>query len=136
MIKMTRFCDACKKEIKGNEVFYRFTLSKFCGEDKIEFEDVEADFCGKCVTKALNTLRGEEPEKRTKEVEETQPKTRKRKPLDTGKILALHKAGWTYKMIAEEMHCSMSTIYNVLINARCKRKEEDHDLEGSDTEQA
>lgn len=36
----------------------------------------------------------------------------KRKKLDDGKMLALRKAGWTYKRISEEMGCSEQTVIN------------------------
>ncbi len=36
-----------------------------------------------------------------------------RKPrIDHGKIMALHKAGWTLKNIADEMGCSAQTVLN------------------------
>lgn len=36
----------------------------------------------------------------------------KRKKLDDGKMLALRRAGWTYKKISDEMHCSEQTVIN------------------------
>ena len=40
--------------------------------------------------------------------------TSKRKKIDRGKIIALHKAGWSGKKIADEMRCSIGTVYNVI----------------------
>ena len=42
----------------------------------------------------------------------TAPK--KAKPIDKGKIGALHKAGWSIADIMDEMKCSKATVYNVL----------------------
>ena len=53
------------------------------------------------------TIAEEKPEK-------AKPKKR-RKPkvdLDVGKMMALFKAGWSYKAIADEIGCSASTAYN------------------------
>lgn len=36
----------------------------------------------------------------------------KRQKLDDGKMLALRRAGWTYKAISEEMGCSEQTVIN------------------------
>lgn len=41
---------------------------------------------------------------------------RKRTPVDKGKILALHNAGWDNKKIADEMGCSVSTVYRIITN--------------------
>lgn len=40
--------------------------------------------------------------------------TSKRKNIDRGKIIALHKAGWSGRKIADEMGCSVGTVYNVI----------------------
>lgn len=37
-----------------------------------------------------------------------------KKKIDRGKVLALHKAGWTGKKIAEEMQCSEGLISTIL----------------------
>lgn len=42
----------------------------------------------------------------------------KRKPVDTGKILALHNAGWTNKAIAEEMKMSEKMVWYYIDKAR------------------
>lgn len=44
-------------------------------------------------------------------------KTSKKK-IDHGKVLALHKAGWTGRKIAEEMQCSEALISMILKEAR------------------
>ena len=47
------------------------------------------------------------------------------KKLDTGKIIALRKAGWQIDKIAEEMRCSTSSIYRVIKQEEDKEKELD-----------
>ncbi|MBQ6371224.1 MAG: helix-turn-helix domain-containing protein [Firmicutes bacterium] len=39
---------------------------------------------------------------------------KKRTPVDKGKILALHNAGWEVKKIADEMDCSAATVYRII----------------------
>lgn len=38
----------------------------------------------------------------------------KRKPIDTGKLMALHNAGWPSRKIADELKVSPSTVLNYL----------------------
>lgn len=46
---------------------------------------------------------------------ELEPAAKKgKKQIDAGKIRALHKAGWSAKKIADEMRCSVATVYNHL----------------------
>ncbi len=42
----------------------------------------------------------------------------KRKPVDVGKILALHNAGWTNKAIAEEMKMGGKMVWYYIDKAR------------------
>lgn len=44
-------------------------------------------------------------------------KTTKKK-IDTGKIKALKKAGWSVPKIADEMRCSVATVYNHLAEGK------------------
>ena len=44
----------------------------------------------------------------------TQPKTKAQPSVDHGKIMALHKAGWTVAKIADELGCSGQTVRNHL----------------------
>lgn len=44
--------------------------------------------------------------------EEPKPKKAPKKPLDHGKIIALHKAGWSMAKIADEMNCSQGAVYS------------------------
>ncbi len=52
------------------------------------------------------------------EPEKEAPKKAKRKPIDTGKVKALRKAGWSLQKIADEMGCSMQNISKILIREK------------------
>lgn len=45
-----------------------------------------------------------------KAIVKTKPKPKKKKEVDSGKIKALRKAGWSMTKIADEMRCSISTV--------------------------
>lgn len=54
----------------------------------------------------LETLRKYGIELDTKEVRE--------KPIDEGKVMALHKAKWSQKKIADKMECSQGRISQII----------------------
>jgi len=77
------------------------------------------EFCTEKILAALLELKGPKEE----EPKEEKPK---RKRIDQGKVLALAKAGWTVAKIADEMDCSVQSVYNALnaLNALKKEAEE------------
>lgn len=52
----------------------------------------------------------EKKQKKEEQKQEQKPK----KLLDTPKMVALRKAGWTYEKIADEMGCSIQTVINYI----------------------
>ena len=65
----------------------------------------------------------EDPESDQKEPEKVQKEVKSvRKRIDTGKVIALYKAGWKQKDIAEEIGCYESTISTCLKKARAEGK--------------
>ena len=60
-----------------------------------------------------------DPESDQKESEKVKPV---RKRIDAGKVVALYKAGWKQKDIAEEIGCYESTISTCLKKARAEGK--------------
>ena len=48
-------------------------------------------------------------------------KNKRQQPVDTGKIMALRNAGWSYKKIAEEMRVSEGTVYNRVKEMEAKK---------------
>lgn len=63
------------------------------------------------IWKYLNEPVLEEKKETKKEVPPKQIQKAKKK-LDTPKMVALRKAGWTYEKIADEMGCSTQTVIN------------------------
>ena len=57
----------------------------------------------------LNEQTGEEKKQKKEEPKQEQ---KPKKLLDTPKMVALRKAGWTYEKIADEMGCSPQTVIN------------------------
>lgn len=126
MVKTVYYCDKCGKEIEGAPCVIRFTSSIL---------ESSNDFCEECYALAAAALEcwmceeepeleEEEPEKETEEEkeepeeEEEQPEplgevVKKRKELDRGKIMALTRAGWDARKIADEMGCTQQTVYQV-----------------------
>ena len=67
--------------------------------------------------------RAEDPESDQKEPESVQKEAKPvRKRIDAGKVVALYKAGWKQKDIAEEIGCSESVISTCLKKARAEGK--------------
>ena len=87
------FCEDCMAEIKA------FILSK-PATPKEEPKDAE--------------LVETEPEAEEKPAAPEKAKTVKPKELDAGKIIALYKAGWGYKAIADELKSNVSAIGRII----------------------
>ena len=51
-----------------------------------------------------------EPKPETVPEDKEDSKSSKKKDIDTGKIIALHNAGWSYRKIAEEMGLTLTTV--------------------------
>lgn len=57
----------------------------------------------------------EEPVEEEKQSPPAEPEKKSgRKKIDRGKVLALHRAGWSNKKIADEMACSEASISTIL----------------------
>ena len=54
----------------------------------------------------------------------------KRKPVDTGKLLALHRAGWTNTKIADEMGMNEKTVWYYINKARKETQNEGNNSNG------
>ena len=117
------FCDKCGKEITGT------VFSPLWGELALDGDGnynrdgdiINIDICGACleeVTRTLvNSVKAEEKiTENDKNSEKNDEKPRKKSKggnkstLDDGKIMALHRAGWTNAKIADEMGVSGWTI--------------------------
>lgn len=115
-------CDKCGGEVDPERIGYVSLLQRKDGDDdelggKNPFENM--DFCADCMELIADFVTKKVPKrgrktKRQKTAEKQKKARVDRRTLDTGKIRALHECGWTQEKIAEEMHCSTSTINKVL----------------------
>lgn len=69
------------------------------------------------------------PDPEKKQTKKPGPKPKKAKPIDHGKIMALHNGRWTVKAIAEEMRISEQTVRNHI--AMEQKKKEEAQVNGS-----
>lgn len=127
VVRHMYLCDKCGKEISGS------VFSPIWGELKPEYDGnydrggtLSIDICEECKREVEEMIYGlfkeiTENDKNSEKFEEKSQKSTEtvKKPtqsrgrnseLDDGKILALHRAGWSNSKIAEEMHVSGWTI--------------------------
>ena len=134
-------CDRCGADIsKESEYGFIWLSTRDYNEDVSMDEFMESewsgmDFCEDCMAKIEEFIlsqpatpteapkeepKATEPEAEPEEDAEAEPaapakaKTVKPKELDTGKITALYKAGWSYKAIADELRSNVSAIGRVI----------------------
>ena len=106
-------CDRCGKTIKDGSYIVRGEIWGESGEVIATYEHglFELDFCAACMREVLNSAVRCAHEI-TEEVDKTEKDKARR--IDTGKIGALRRAGWSLKAISEEMGCSIQTVCNHL----------------------
>ena len=73
--------------------------------------------CGQCVGYGRRHLRPPPAPENAEDKPVKAPAPRRR--IDKGKVLALHRAGWTNKAIAEEVRCSEASV-SVIIKEEMK----------------
>lgn len=124
MCKITYYCDRCgKKAPSVVQIGYR-TINVETGEP----EDYEfgAELCVDCfdlVDKATMAAVN------TKEPPKVKKKPTGKKDIDMPKVLALRKAGWTFKMIGIEFGVTDQTIINRIRAWEANAGKEDGDAE-------
>lgn len=137
MIKRIAYCDRCGDQIEGDvrRIDTCLVLMDESDERTDSYQPLvngqEHDYCPRCIDAirqfALTTPYV--PAADTKQAEEDTPTPEPQAPtrtkLDTGKVSALYKAGWTVKSIAEEMSVSTVTIRNNLKKMGLWDKEEE-----------
>lgn len=123
MLKQIALVDAVKRVINGHRVFMMMEIDPqttiedlgFADGFLIEEEDPQPD-------------PKPEPEPKTKPEPKAKPKAEPKKSgptgIDHGKLIALHKAGWSIEKIADEMGCTTTTVRNHI------RQEEQNGAEG------
>lgn len=137
--KMLYICNRCGQEIKeqGSRIIPHFFDT--ATEEQLEGitvpEDDGVHFCVEC-TKAImaELTRPPDEEKSGKEHEggEKKPSGKKRRRLDTGKVMALHRAGWSNGQIADEMRATERQIYQCI---RYQKGKQNPDAEPDGKEQ-
>lgn len=130
MKKISYICNQCGNEIQdtGTRIFFSF----FDTIDRSQIEDVtipedDVHFCTECTRKITEKLlkplaTGEIKLSDIKVGGEGKPKKRVR--LDTGKVMALHNAGWDNAKIADEMKVTERQIYQCIRYQRNKNNPE------------
>lgn len=118
MKKTIYFCNRCGKEIKteGARIIPHFFDMASGGElGNIGVPDDDVHFCMECTKEIISELFQKPEEGKTvdKAVAKAGKKTRPKKEerLDAGKVMALHRAGWDNKKIADEMGVDERQIY-------------------------
>lgn len=126
-IRVTYVCDFCGGVINPDETIGAIIpgrigyAHKFIanhdedGEEVLHYHDYCLENLLTMKYKGAETV--EEPEA-APEPKQEQRKPVKGKPVDTGKIGALAKRGWTPKAIADDMGISVSAVYNHLKKMR------------------
>lgn len=128
MKKTVVICDCCGIELNGEEQGVQIVVQYSNPQSesmlpKWSMELPKKDFCPECAQQFVHYLLGTKervsssPAAKGEEEQEIKRRTK----IDVGKVLALKKAGWSVKNIAEEMHVSTPAIYNVL--AKKEKKE-------------
>lgn len=136
MKKILYICDRCKREIEKNPVKLiakevdRESEDYLYGDPYPELKLL--DLCKNCGDSIVGLIKrhcargvpatvNQDFEKAVEEavqdfLEKDPPPTEKSKArkIDQGKVMALHKAGWTAAKIADEMQCSVQAVYNIL----------------------
>lgn len=107
MLKQIALVDAVKRVINEHRVYIMFEIDPQTTIEDLGFAD---GFL----------IEEEDPQPETK----PEPKTKPAKPkaeskkkggpagIDHGKLIALHKAGWSIEKIADEMGCTTTTVRN------------------------
>ena len=109
-------CDRCGWIIEGDEFPVLVSEITNSSGDFIKPEaGMSFDLCPECMETVIRMIsehaqRPVDPE----QPEPEQPKKRRYKQADLGKMKALYDAGWDYKKISEEMQLPYSTVYNTI----------------------
>ena len=113
MLKQIALVDAVKRVINGHRVYIMFEIDPqttiedlgFADGFLIEEEDPQPELKPEPEHKPKT-----EPKVKTKP--KTEPKKSGPSGIDHGKLIALHKAGWSIEKIADELGCTTTTVRN------------------------
>lgn len=123
MKKITYICNRCGQEIKTEAVRISIQILDVIGTGKreeIAFPDEDTHFCMDCAKKFFEKLLrspgegdGDIPEE-PPDLKGKHTRLKKEERLDAGKVMALHRAGWDDKKIADEMGATERQIYQCI----------------------
>ena len=139
MVRKTIYlCDRCGQEIKGTGTrimpYFFDTVTEERTED-IDLPESDVHFCVGCAKKILGELGRPPDENETgKEAAAGEKGQKRRRRLDTGKVMALHRAGWSNAEIADEMRATERQIYQCLRYLRKKAALAEGKGDGHETE--
>ena len=109
MLKQIALVDAVKRVINGHRVYIMFEI-----DPQTTIEDL--GFADGFLIEEEDPQPEPKPEPKTKSETKTKPKAEPKKGgpagIDHGKLIALHKAGWSTAKIADELGCSSQTVLN------------------------
>ena len=120
-VKQITLEEALRLAANGNEV-----MALVPGEEKSDWREMIPDTLQNMLSGVMFFRREPALEKPMIDLEEDPPplprtdeavaggKGKKKKPIDTGKTLALRKAGWSMKKIGDELGISESSVFNYL----------------------
>ena len=123
-------CDRCGKDVDPDAVG---RISTVFASESLAPSDTSAnpfdkmDYCEDCMNEITAFIKSTPKMKAKKKPAKEKPVQVKggdksprtgRKPIDRGKIRALHEAGWTMAKIADDVQCSIATVNNVLKEAK------------------
>ena len=118
MLKQIALVDAVKRVINGHRVFMMMEIDPHTTIEDLSFSD------GFIVIEEDPQPEPEpEPKPKTKPTKQSKAEPKKT-GVDHGKLIALHKAGWSIEKIADEMGCTTTTVRNHI------RQEEQNGTEG------
>lgn len=148
MIKAICVCDRCQKPTeKPIALFMRF-LDASTNDlslwqrlpDRVELcEECAEEVCN-IATSQLEAAAASQPDPEATAASQPDPEDdqkKQRRRVDTGKVVALRKAGWKVKDIAEEMHLESRQVSNILYQARKRlgKEESDGEEQGNDADE-
>lgn len=119
MKKISYICNRCKKEIKteGTRIIphlFNSATGEISGE--VEVPDNDVHFCLDCTKEIVKEILRPPEDKgtpiRAAPVKHTRLKKEQR--LDAGKVMALHRAGWSDEKIADEMGSTERQVYQCI----------------------
>lgn len=115
-MKVTKYyCDRCGKEITGGTISINPVYNGSAFENGFVYTDTSnRDYCQECTEEIYVFMMANSPKKQIAAEPKKEEKPKPAKKVDEGKVMALKKAGWSHKKIAEEMGCSDSFISRIV----------------------